>query len=69
MKSFGLFLRCERYGLLDYLVYPRMISSCEVGGALLYVLSDLMKTCSAFSTCQLLQDMAMDQVLSWFAIA
>lgn len=67
--SFGALLRCEQYGPIEGLAYPWMVFGCVGGAFLLYVQLDQIKSCYAFGICRLLQNMAVDPVLSLVAIA
>lgn len=64
----GVFSHCVRYGPIDCLAFPRMVSSCEGGGALLYIPLELIKSWFALGICRLLRNKAMDRVLALVAI-
>lgn len=65
----GVFLRCARYGPIDRLAYPRIVSGCDGGGALLYVPLGSVRSWYALRICQLIYNMAVDSVSTIGAIA
>lgn len=68
VTSLGVLLRCARYGPIERLGYPRVVSGCGGGGALLYIHLDTIKTRYALGISRLIRDMAFDMVLTLAAI-